>query len=154
MTTKRNQLMKKKTIAKTTTPRFQMTKTRQKLDKTICEIVWVKLMLATTWQFLKCIACIHRKRKLCKSAEIDFGKIRQIKQVNLFLAGFSHLKPLCISSGSLLLQWSDPDRSQWNGAIQGYRAGWRRMRYFLQTLKFIGFWNVQLGMQSCLSIFF
>ena len=41
--------------------------------------------------------------------------------------------------GSLLLQWSDPDRSQWNGAIQGYRAGWRRMRYFLQTLKFIGF---------------
>ena len=30
---------------------------------------------------------------------------------------------------SLLLQWSDPDRSQWNGAIQGYRAGWRRMRY-------------------------
>ena len=44
-----------------------------------------------------------------------------------------------ISGGSLLLQWSDPDRSQWNGAIQGYRAGWRRMRYFLQTLKFIGF---------------
>ena len=43
------------------------------------------------------------------------------------------------SGGSLLLQWSDPDRSQWNGAIQGYRAGWRRMRYFLQTLKFIGF---------------
>ena len=36
--------------------------------------------------------------------------------------------------GSLLLQWSDPDRSQWNGAIQGYRAGWRRMRYFLPTL--------------------
>jgi len=27
--------------------RFQMTKTRQKLNKTICEIVWVRLMLAT-----------------------------------------------------------------------------------------------------------
>ena len=32
---------------------------------------------------------------------------------------------------SLFLQWSDPDRSQWNGAIQGYRAGWRRMRYYI-----------------------
>ena len=31
----------------TDTQRFQMTKTRQKLHKKICEIVWVRFMLAT-----------------------------------------------------------------------------------------------------------
>ena len=39
------------------------------------------------------------------------------------------LKVQAPSSTSLLLHWSDPQRSQWNGAILGYRAGWRRMRY-------------------------
>ena len=48
-------------------------------------------------KFLKCSACNHWKRKLCKSVEIGFGKI--LDQVNLFLAGFSHLKPLCGSGG-------------------------------------------------------
>ena len=39
------------------------------------------------------------------------------------------LKANAPSPTSLLLHWSDPQRSQWNGAILGYRAGWRRMRY-------------------------
>ena len=35
------------TMASAAAQRFQMTKTRQKLHKKICEIVWVRLMLAT-----------------------------------------------------------------------------------------------------------
>ena len=35
---------------------------------------------------------------ICKSAEIDLKKFVKSLQVNLFLAGFSHLKPLCSSA--------------------------------------------------------
>ena len=35
------------TMASAAAQRFQMTKTRQKLHKFFCEIVWVRLMLAT-----------------------------------------------------------------------------------------------------------
>ena len=48
--------------------------------------------------FLIC-ACNHRKRKLRKSVEIDLQKFVKSHQVNLFLAVFGHLKPLC--SGGL-----------------------------------------------------
>ena len=40
----------KKLHLNTAAQRFQMTKTRQKLHKKICEIAWVRLMLATIWQ--------------------------------------------------------------------------------------------------------
>ena len=38
------------TMASAAAQRFQMTKTRQKLHKKICEIVWVRLILGTIWQ--------------------------------------------------------------------------------------------------------
>ena len=44
------------------------------------------------------------------------------------------LKASAPSPTSLLLHWSDPLRSHWNGAILGYRAGWRRMRYVMCEL--------------------
>ena len=49
--------------------------------------------------FWTCSACNHWKRKWCKSAAIDLEKFVKSHQVNLFLAGFGHLKPLC--SGGL-----------------------------------------------------
>ena len=39
--------------------------------------------------------CNYRKRKLCKSTEIDFEKFVKSHQVNLFWVRFSHLESLC-----------------------------------------------------------
>ena len=39
-------------------------------------------------KFLKCSTCNHRKRKLCKFAEINFGKILKIKSGELIFGGF------------------------------------------------------------------
>ena len=39
-------------------------------------------------KFLKCSACNHRKQKLCKSAEIDFEKIRESTSGELIFGGF------------------------------------------------------------------
>ena len=69
----------------TDTQRFQMTKTRQKLHKTFFEIAWVRQQFD---KFLKCSACNQRKRKLCKSAEIDFEKIRESTSGKLIFGGF------------------------------------------------------------------
>ena len=46
--------------------------------------------------------CNYRKRKSCKSAEIDFEKLVKSHQVNLFLARFSHLESLCDSADQLM----------------------------------------------------
>ena len=46
--------------------------------------------------FWICSACNQRKRKWCKSAAIDLEKFVKSHQVNLFLAGFSHLESLCV----------------------------------------------------------
>ena len=78
--------------------RFQVTKTRQKLHKKICEIDWSHLCLQPCDKFQICSSCKHRKRKWCKSAEINLQKFVKSHQVNLFLAGFSNLEPPCIQS--------------------------------------------------------
>ena len=60
--------------------------------------------------FDKSSICNHRKRKLCKSAESRLKKFVKSQQVNLFLAGLSHLKPLCAGhcAAQVSRQWSEP----------------------------------------------
>ena len=93
------QLVPRAAVARPSAQRFQITKSRQKLHKETCEIDWSHLCLQPFDKFQIYSACNHRKRKWCKSVEIDLQKFVKSHQVNLFLAGFGHLKPLC--SGGL-----------------------------------------------------
>ena len=67
---------------------FKLQKPAKNLRKKICEIDWSHLCLQPFDKFQIYSACIHRKRKLCKSAEIDFGKIREITSGELIFGGF------------------------------------------------------------------
>ena len=61
----------------------------------IREIDWLYLCLQRFDEFWIWSARYDRKRKLCESAETSLEKFVKSLQENLFLAGFSHMKPLC-----------------------------------------------------------
>ena len=68
--------------------RFQITKTRQKLFEKIFWNWMVTFVLATIWQLLK-MQCVQSPET--EIMQICWNNIRW----TYFLAGFSHLKPLC-----------------------------------------------------------
>ena len=92
--------------------------------KKVCEIdTYVCLQQFDNFQIYS--ACNHRKRKLYKSADINLEKFVKSHQGNLFLAGLSHLKPLCTTS--------------WSSSLSAFsnRIFWKLLRAPIAMLGFI-----------------
>ena len=75
-----------------------MTKTRQKLHKKICEIVWVRLMLATIWQVSEMQRMQSQETEIMQICWNLPEKFVKPHQVNSFCVRFKQFETTAMSA--------------------------------------------------------
>ena len=113
----------------------QTSKTRQKLDWKIREIDGSYLCLQRFDKFWIWCARNDWKRKLFEYAETCMKKFVKSHQVRIFLAGFSHLKPLCDdeTKHNKKQKGEKPKKKKWASCTRDTRFAMRSTYIFIQS---------------------